>query len=613
MPDDTQQSRPESSEHALAAGLAGYLRSSFTYPANNRRVIEQRARCIEAIAHHAGQAELLLDESAMWLGAQQLPLEEPGLAWLRETLFRCATGSIRFEPTLTGEQLQGFADRVRRAFAARPKHFEEFWREPLPGIRVGPPEALVQLRSSQHEEGEASDESTRGLRALLEQDQELIARLDDLHDEFADMRGSSHRTTRIDILELIQDALPAEAHVDGELARTLARGVLEACHGKIGSVQDAAQVPGLEKIDEQMVKVGLQIFRAHVTELSEVSDEELPEGRPGDERITDDLGAMLREYESLPRPVGAALGANLDPLPEELLGIYLHGLRSGPAAETKLRSKQKLATLSSENPGVVRRLASYADRCFDASAPGVFDWRVLELVLASGHAHEAALPDWRDLDTLESAFPHLFGLLLDETARGTGGSRERLESLLEILGTERILAESEPLFQEQGITDEQRFATISATKTPAALPLYWVRLEKTAHSERGPLLRDLAERPLPPASTAALRVLHAEELSEEYLETLCCRADEPDAASELSSALIRGLLLHLLEEGIDQQRQVIATRLLQHHECEDNLALAQKIAQASSELPGRPEKALRGVAFETAETLSTAIRQRRPR
>jgi hypothetical protein len=621
MPDPKPSTRDTQESGAFTRALSLFLRSSFTYPANNRRVLELRGQLLGELDAIGASVQIQLDESQLLVGGQPVSLEDPAAQWLHAALFRSALGGLRLERRLGAEQLVQFAERLRQAFVARPKHFELHWSEDLGGISLAPPQAVVHLSSSEESEASETTELRQKLRAMLEEDGELLGQLEG-REEGPSPGEIAALTTRVDLLELIQNALPAEALVDAELACTLARRVLMSCKGELLDVGGAAMSGDVES---KIVDVGLRLFAAHRELDREDTDEALPEGRAGDERIADDMESMLHEFAQLDPAQGALIPVAIDPPGEELFSIYMHCLRSAEEPETQERSRRLLAELILDSPESMQLLLTYADRCFESAVPTREEWQALDLVLAQGLPEELGLPDWRDPSVLEAAFPHLFGRLLQSVADRESGAGERLLMLVELLGPERLALESAailkaPVFESE-LHSEALLDALDEMDDPVLLPLYWIQMEAHVGPERAPILRRLRRWHLPVSALGALRALPAGSLSDDYLRALCRVGPSEEAerhASDLSSGQLRSFVLELLgedsrDEDSRDEELSFALRMLPLHLCSQNVRLVQQIARGSAELPGRPSALLRSAATQALRQMSMETPDRRGR
>jgi hypothetical protein len=296
--------------------------------------------------------------------------------------------------------------------------------------------------------------------------------------------------------------------------------------------------------------------------------DQAPRGHPGDDQVTDDLEALLREVAELPRGLDRI---DLRPSEAERFGVCLHQLLTTPRVEHARALQPMLAehlpAVGEEELQMLRHyLAGFEQRAGSRGAEDAGVERLLALLRDPRHTDVLrsvlVLPD----SFVIARFPEFFGLFLDSLDRRDAAAMQRLPDIAGKLGRSRILQRTAPLLKDD-VLRGQRADKLLASPHPAMLPFAEIVLEHGDRSQVTSVVHFLRRVELSTPAAAALCVDEAD-LTSSFLLSLCRAAQSEDrsAASQTIRTAVNLLKQFISGHGGDNsalvQRQVYAVHAL---------------------------------------------------
>ncbi|MEN8150453.1 MAG: hypothetical protein ABFS86_11565 [Planctomycetota bacterium] len=568
--------------------LVAYLKAAFIYPENNRRVLNSADDLIDqvqdgdmSVVHVVGKEIRVNGE------ATELP---PLLNdWLREVFYKARLAGVELRSDLGRETLALFGRLLQEAGREDDADFTATWPTDRPGLvpldlmfrgyhRAGSEGATRDDRTADVlfgggpmlTEPLAPESEQNKVAEFLSTDESVRERLNELRSRWGEVAGSEAEAARVDLVSEISRLLPVEAMRSEDRARELIHHVLDMLDDyRPGDGTMPGDAAGAEESD--LSGAALSVARRFFDHRLPVHDithrDHLPAGRPGDEVVTDDLDALLVEYEALPDATGISFPVDDESLSGELLGIYLHRLISEEDSRVSELMGEMLDDLTDTKIGV---LTSYLEPCVSGdveAARNSPEWKILEILRNQGRLDLLRRAGLLDEKLAAALFPELFDLFLDTLSPDDEEDRNRLRRAVQMIGTERIRAATPVLVGEMQILSPSRSRMVLAADSPEIVPLVGVFAENSdvdARKEIALLLRRLEP---PMAESAALRAVNPPDLLPAgYLRDLC-QVDwgaPNEKLREYSRYLLMKYITDTAGDSSLTERRVYAIRSLIH-------------------------------------------------
>lgn len=576
--------------------LASFLKASFLYPANNERVLSCSDRLLQAVQQMqqdiGAEVKIRIFNKDFRVADKLVSGDKPLVEWLREALIKTALGGLALSADAHRESLAEFAEVLRRNFTNSSRGFESMWQESFDGVQ------LFELRFAGRHEGEegGDDEAVLGtggdkgaddrILEMLLHNEEVMQKLESLKADIAAMVDTeTERVTAIDLLHPIRDALPAEALLDPGNACLLVEQVLNSSGKRIQDLIRTGQTGEQDALEMLATEVGRQFFQRSTHELEDIDIGKLPEGRPEDDDVVDDLEAMLAELAELPKVENLRLVADPHRDQREVIGVCLHLLATTDQDPILELIRAQLGRLLDEHPEHRDLAVPYLDACLnpDAEATGLpkHIWRVLSLVLERGYEELTRDRNILAPKVVEASFPHLLPQFLDSLRMEDKRDRTKVQELLAAVGIERIAATAPTLVDSGALSSPRRVKTLLRSGAEG-LSQIALRLAKVREPEvRHELVEYLRHLDLPAAETTALRVVRpATELTPAYLTDLLLLQADPErrrAVMDESGRLTR----HFLRKSSGDERmldaRIRATHQLRSLTSKENLQMLNEL------------------------------------
>ena len=621
---DTDNVCKELVEAALLEQFAGFLKSSFIYPSNNERVQRLRDSFLETFGRIAKEAKsdplIVVDGDAFLVVGKRLASKTPLNRWLRDVFIKTAICGVRFAREVDHEPLHNFAEQLRRNFSCPGSSFEMLWQDAFPGVWP------VELRfAGTFTEADQGDEAEVGkgerldrkdqVMGMLLQDEALMRKLAEMQDTLALHLPDGSKLAQINILDPISKALPVEAMLDSKTACDLVDQILDVCGSRVLSLIADDKRSAQDALDVAVAEVGRRFFKAHVKDLEAKETEKLPEGRPEDEGIVDDLDAMLAELEALPSGEGIRLDLSLAQYDREVFGVYLHQLVQPMSDDVGERISEKLFEFTRGKDGLGDLCAPYIDVCLSERGSlreNRAYWRVVDFVQRAGLRSELGDRDFLAPDIVAFTFPRQFGAFLDSLDSSCDEDIQQIAHVCRHTGPDRIALAGEYLVQKEGLIEDSRVHKLLATESDSVLPLIKIVVESGPDWVRELVSKFLRELDPPVKESAALRgVRPLTDLSAKYLGALC--ESHPDSEQrkwlqDESSRMLRVYLRRTADHDESNQRRIIAINLLCLLPSFENLnALESIVKEGGFLLLSKDRRELRKAAREAYDDMLSQV------
>lgn len=344
------------------------------YPADHPRVVALAERFAEQFAAASTtNVELACHADEVRLHGQTVASDNPAVAWLARRCRDLGVGAIAIDHGCTAGDVVQFAVELVRCRPGSGLSMPAQWPHGLSPVR--PIELVVGDRRATGTTAVADAPPPTGtaplagvapnvaehLRALAGRPgiQSLVEALVEL-DTVARTRpaarsiGATASGIEVDILAAIGQLIPADGPAElEEVASAVERILLQTLGEALELSRTDSRVRGAE-VMRQAIEVARSYFGRAAPE--QTAPNARPQGRAGDDKITADLDALLREVAELPSaddlrlPTLAETTNGAEPITRELLGICLHLL--GPTTEPRRRRAllQRIGTFAAQLP-----------------------------------------------------------------------------------------------------------------------------------------------------------------------------------------------------------------------------------------------------------------------
>jgi len=620
--------------------LVSFLKASFIYPANNRRVLDSANDLIDSVEREATAVSGLTvhvvgDE--VQVDGEGVELPEALNTWLRESFYRAGLAGVELRAGLRRETLAEFAERLRHATRDRTEDFTNDWPEdlvdlvPLDMMFRGFHRAGAKARGIDEDSAEslfgggpllteplAPDSAQSRLAERISANEEISARLAAIRERWREAIDEDTEAARVDLVSEIARLLPAEAMRNEERAIELLHGVLDVLETYVpGEKEQGGSSRSVAADSYDLHGMALSVARRFFDVQIPTSDQDreredpLPAERPGDKIVKDDLDALIAEYERLPEATGISFPTDDETLSGELVGVYLHRLVAEPDGEQTPRLKALLAELLDDlTDARVDVLRSYLEPCLTGdvdAARGSPEWQILAMLREQGRLTVLRQAGLLNAELAATLFPDLFDIFLDSLSPDAEEDREQLSRTVALIGVDRIREATVDLASEKKLLTPGRIRMVLAVDSPEIVPLVGVFAENSDVATRRDIALLLKKLEPPAPESAALRAVNPSDLLPAgYLRDLC------QFDWKLSSEKLRRYSRFLLQKYITDtagdsslvEKRIYAIRALAHLPGEETEALLRELSKRGRLLMvTKAAKAIRQAATRTLEEI----------
>lgn len=611
---------------ACVAVFASAVKNLTIYPPSHPRVAARAGEFVQRFDEHArGRCEVVVIGEALAIDGTPVASSEPALPWLATRCRLAGVRGIALEPGCTADDVVAFATALIDCRPGSGKSLCSAWDKQ--GARVEPLELVVEEHHApggKLRPGELPPRATgtapletlgKGLSDKLAEVAQRPA-VRELLRAIEDVGSSAERDERreaVDLLGAIGELLPVDAPASAdELA-----GTVEQILGKVRDeltvlAEQEARVRGADLLRSAVVIARGYFQRPAPTD---VGQQALPSGRPEDARIVGDRGALLTEYDTLPRQEGLRLPPARDfessapAMARELLGIYLHGLSHDRQSQHRTKRVALIARLLRSGPPNHPMLDAYLGPK-SRLLPSDVRLELLDALADAGLAPLVRERSYLTQDLFAAGFPQS----LPVAAKLCGDDQDELALV------RRALNALAPMLRNGAAEAAEASGHLAGPAVvtlltrvggkPATLLLSHC---ETSDPASHAMLRDFTARiALPAAEAHALRLCAPELVPTHYLRRIL-RAHALDrfdtSVRQTSAALLRehvatGRPRLTLPEMLD------AIHTLQFVPDEETLALLRRIARAGRFVNfTHGARAVRRRARDTLDAIEQEIRQ----
>ncbi len=617
-------------EAAFLDDLAAYLKNSFIYPSNNERVLESAALVCQGVKRHQHGSEPLRvyrQGTNYMIGHIEVAVEGVRVNWLRDCFSKAALGGVEFDAHINPESLGQFAELLRQNFSSGKRaNFNSMWPKAYAGVRPmelvfagshdeeglnSEAKAGVKLRGGGAEHGPATNDAV--MQALTTSD-ELMGRLDSLQKRVSQDSTEDHSKTRLDILSQIRNSLPSETLSDHDMVRSIVSQVVDIAEKQIMELLETGVVGGEVEMSSLMASVGKKFFSSFQTaEHKDHHDEILPSGRPGDEKVLDDLQALLDEYHALPESPDLLLDLEQQGFAEEMLGIYLHHLvRCDEEEAVEFYEPIRSVLNTAKDPESIYQ--PYVEVCL--SNKGTTErcrpyWRVIKYLQRAGFTEALQKMDYLRPELVAAVFPNQFVPFLDSLKAKDKVELEKISDVCYGVGPTKILSATDELTSGHGILSRRRVDKILSVDSPHVLPLAQVIAQHGEEWTRVPLVQFLKSMELPEAEAAAIRAIAPSELIPgPYLAEVCeCvrNGKYPKKVRTASGEVVRQFIRDTEGDTKQLERRLYAISALRHLDSPTTMLFLKELSKAGGFFSkSKLTKPVRQAAKEVLNALQSA-------
>lgn len=588
---------------ALVGLLASALKNIAIYPAEHPRVLSAANDFIERLRRHAdGRRTLLYTNGEQLLfDRTPTPTQDGKGGWILRRLRETALRGIEFAPDCSAADLVGFSQALQKVQPRLGTKFADVWPGEHPRLR-----ALDLVYSGFHGElDEAAvlktgddDASEAGAgphdTGAVQKQKRVLARLAGdlgLREQLkAIERGCAvngdEPLRRVDLLTSITELMPVDIAADPEQAATIVAEILARVECDLRELaRRNAQVRGADLL-RRALAVARKYFVAEAPTRSLAND--LPSGRPEDERITADLDLLLAEMANLPdadlvlMPAAEQCSSKAPKIARQLLGIFLflftHSERPHVLVALKAILAEHLAKLDEASFDI---LDDYLRARTDEGAVNAASRRRLfELLVEIGQSSVLRDRGYVDAQYITRGFPETLPMAARVLGTDPAGRKvllagiEALAPVLEIGGIRAAVASGV-------LADEHVVGALAMIGGSRVLPLLVPAAAECSPSTKPHLMAYARTRDLPPPEVALLRhpaaetILTADYVRELYDALVRRRVPLPLRATTCN------MLRAIVERGFDDladEDLLAAIDNLRHAPDAETVALLKKLA-----------------------------------
>ncbi|MEM7203189.1 MAG: hypothetical protein AAF628_23205 [Planctomycetota bacterium] len=562
------------------------------YPDTNRRVRETMGQFLDELAALSPRGGAL--SVVFWTGEAQVGEETFDLGegssntgWLKERFDRVGLAGVTFQQPVPDEAMFAFTRHLLEISGQQRTdgRFEDLWPEAFDSIE------LIERRFAGNHSGAADAKRTRKLTARgqnlarwLGSTDSVMERMGQLADVLGSVgEGGGEGQRGVDLLARLVELMPAEALSDRSVLLAQTEVILDRLIAEVGDIGDLAALPDAS-LNQLVMSVGRKLFYRNSAPLdnddNRVNDA-MMSGHAGDDAITDDVAELLRELGELP-PLDDPYAALDDAeLADEQLAVYLHYLArlSDPASHRGLYPRiEPLLDQPCYNvlPVLNAELAAELEA---GGRPGP----IAEFLSATGRMHLARACGLLPVERVIEGFPSRFLPFLDSIESDRAGDAELLESCVQAIGADRVLAATDELIAAGGFSIRGREEKILARPTRACVPLAHVLLKEAGQTFAAPVAAYLRRLSLGDRVAAPLRLGPGAVLPVPYLVSLTAQQDDGSYPADLRhhvSRVLADFVRRSAQSPEDFERRLYAVTMLRFFPSREASEVLREILEA---------------------------------
>lgn len=539
----------------LVERLVRHLKATRIYASHHERVRHTGEELLEslneALLTHEPLVIRVRPERATVVGAE-VALEGEFRSWLAHACRRALLAGFDVYSGVDLELLGHFAFLLHQCSRERTSLVE---RWPSKEHRLVP----IELVYDEDVTGRGDEPTSRDeLLGRLGRDGRVVAALTRIRGRLAAEIGDEPAET-LDLLREIVDGLRGDAGFRVSTAAENVCQVLDLMDREFGSLR------ARPRADSHLTRTALQVARkffAPKVEPRANHDDTLPTGRPGDQRIADDLQKLLEELQRVELHEVALQDAAITA--HHLTGVLLHLMTRGELEATPAHAAARLHRLLREGDSELREVvANFVNDAVEEGGDRAS--LVLQPVFEHGFGTVLRQMPGMSVDVVVAAWPSLLVPFLDALDARDEDDRREIMALVTEVGSERLGTGVDQLGRS-GLLTRESMAKLLALDVEAVLPAVAALANQTEPWARDLVAEHLFRRPLPLAESAALRiVVPSERLTRPYLRGLCdVLLGTADTATlrQTCAGLLTRFVMQTAEDPLLLEKRVHAVKAL---------------------------------------------------
>lgn len=579
----------------LLGRLADFLRLRAIYPANNQRVQGAGREFSQLVADQARGPQVIRIRFAgdtAKIDGHAIPLDRPITRWVADTFRRVSLEGLDLSGGIDGATLEQFAVELQRCATGTPQPLASRWPaeqtllRPIPlvirghhvaGARPAGPRAEPGTEGS----GEHGAERVDELLARLATEPRISERIAKLQSAIDNQFGTGGEREEIDLLDRIVELVGESKDIDQAQVATLIDQVLDGFDQRI--VTSLGQ--SADTIDPAISEVARRVagrFFARSDAVVQSNENELPSGRPEDERVTDDLAELVADLQKLPwEPVPPRFESEAEVM-RHALSVCTNLLAAPLLDATPTHAASRVGAILSAMPTLD---VSALDPVLAGSSVGSSVDRARVLRAFQDAKQVPVLFRRRCLDdaTIAGIFPQWFPEWLDSLDPALAEDAASVRRCLEALPVAQFEAGCRDLVRSREFVDPGRIRRLTALGGRFSGRLLAALCAAGIHEAVQAALDMLRETDLPSIAALALRVLPPGFLPKDHVVALCRLAGGDTAGAERlkgdSAALIRRFVQESEGDAQNAERRLRAIRALAHVPSPQSRALLSDLAR----------------------------------
>lgn len=582
----------------LLVDIAFFVKAFSIYPTGHSRIRAAGERLITTIRERNLKEEnrvvLVLRKHEVFVDGIPRGLSHPIERWFLDACRNARIGGLEISRAVTLESLEQLATTIignglRGSSAA-------FEADAGSGIRVLDLAYAGRHSATHFAQAPSEDVSGRGTITTRTTDTELMQRLaqspdvarliERLCERMSAEFEASPTDVELDLVPRIVALVTADAGYDMDEAIAAIVSTLERLDQKLPSWATAVRTGHTQSggdLDEELARIASHVARryfARDVQLVVQDDTNLPQGRPGDEAIVDELEPLLEETAALPAPRRTAPRVDERTLLKHVATIWTHLIANPILPETPDRAAAALKALVDEHPDLdLSHLKAYGPSA--AGGDPQASARVVASLLREGLAVHLVRYGAIGHLHLSASFPIGF---VDWVRALRGGPRD----LPAVLGQALRTIPFEALHRGVGkLIAERAFSPeVLRVMLDCGQPEMLLVIEVLAGSGNTKVIADLVDAmrssPLPEPEGAAIQLLPARWIPDNHVLSMCrlllTRSDRAPVREE-TERLLRAFAKNNLNDPIHLDACVAAIEMLARFPTPETRATCKQLAR----------------------------------
>ena len=424
------------------------------------------------------------------------------LEWLAGLLRKTLVSRLVVSRTVTSDALVEFfvALRANTAGNNSSSKFVQFWPNLFPGLRLfetryregkGDAGWIGGGFDADGDGGSGSEVDDLGpaaskLREFLGESDWVRGHLDSIEQAFDLIDKEDGDTADLDLISVLVKNLPDHLYGDFDSAIDIVRDILNSVEAAVFAMATEETKSDQESLNEVLLRVASAFFKRDDWRALVTEDRPKVLGtHKGDEKITDDIDELKREFADLPQSEHSVAENNV----VEVLNIVLHCLLSGVEHKTWKAAYAQLNRLIENLPTAgILLLESYVR---EALRVELEDLRRVRndvesksgLTLFTHFQHAGILELCRTIgvvtpELMLEFFPAGLGALVDSFDRRSQEDLEVLDEYLQTAGQDRLFMAEQALIDACGMLEESRLRSLLACRGRSSLPFAFFAIKR---------------------------------------------------------------------------------------------------------------------------------------